>query len=243
MAHMDNVVNALQQTPATNQRLRRSDFDLGAASPNQRSRIARYEAESPIAFRDAPLRLAFTVAEQFTTNATAGDTETFNLSNDAIQTRNTTNFILYEGSSQVAPDAVNYSGDSFDYTDDGTSNVITAFYVARDPVSVEVEKVAPKAQGSVTDGVYDDVTTTLNERDQNREPPEWDFNTALEPVVPRKWYVDVYAKGDPALALTDENKNSPQGVTAVNAVISLPIRRAQQDVPNLGKAVKMDILG
>lgn len=243
MPSMESVVNRLQQTPATNQRLRRSDFDLGAANANQRSRIARFEADSPIAFRDGTLRLAFTVAEQFTTDATAGNVETFNLSNDALNSRNTTNFILYEGGAQVAADAVDYAADSFDYTDDGTGNVLTAFYVARDPVGVEIEKVAPKAQGSVSEVVYDDVTATLHARDQNREPPEWDFNSPLQAVVPRKWYVDVYADGDPALALTDENKNSPQGVTAVNAVISLPIRRASQDVPNLGRAVKMDILG
>lgn len=238
-----NVMRRLRGTPAQNQKLRRTDFDLSAGTVGQRTRIARYQTELPIALRqDAPMRLVFVAREDFTTDGTASNTETFTLSNDLIQTPNTADLILYEAGNRVQPDAVDYDADSFDYTDDGTNNTLHAYYVARDPVRVDVEKVSPKAQGSVSEVVYDDVTSVLHERDQNQEPPRFDFDTdanPLAPVIPRKWYLDVYAEGPVAFDWDDDT----DGTTAVNAVLSLPIRRAEERVDGLSAAVKRDILG
>jgi hypothetical protein len=238
-----NVMRRLRRTEAQNQKLRRTDFDLTAGTAGQRTRIARYQTELPIALRqDAPMRLVFVAREDFTTDGTTGNTETFTLSNDLIQTPNTADLVLYEAGSRVQPDAVDYDADSFDYTDDGTNNTLHAYYVARDPVRVDVEKVSPKAQGSVSEVVYDDVTSVLHERDQNQEPPRFDFDTdekPLAPVVPRKWYLDVYAEGPVAFDWDDDT----DGTTAVNAVLSLPIRRAEAHVDGLSAAVKRDILG
>lgn len=238
------VLDELLETPATLQKLKRDDFTLTNATANQRSKIASYEAELPLVLREAPLRLMLIVVEEFTTDGTAGNTETFNLANDIIESPNTQDFVLYENGAIVQPDSVDYANDSFDYTDDGTANALDAFYVARDPVQIEIEKAAPKAQGSVTQTVYDDVSSILHERDQNREPPRMDFEGQgpLAPVVPRKWTLDVYADGSPAFAWDDSDTATDNSATAINAVLSIPIRRAQRDVEGLGQAVKEDAI-
>jgi hypothetical protein len=92
--------------------------------------------------------------------------------------------------------------------------------------------------------IYDDTTSILHERDQHKEPPEMDFSNSspFAPVVPRKWTVDIYADGPVPFAWDDSDEANSQGTSAVNAVVSLPINRAQRDVQQLGQAVKNDII-
>lgn len=241
---MSEVADALAAVPATTQRLRKADFTLTEDTSGSRTKIASYEAELPIAFRKDAVRMVFVAVDQFQTNGTADDTETFNLSNDIISTANTTDFVLYEEGTRVSEDSVDYAANSFDYTDDGTNNYLHAYYVPRNPVQIEIEKTAPKAQGAVSEVVYDDVTSILHERNQNKQPPEMDFNPnrPLEPVVPRKWTIDVYADGPIAFSWDDSDEANSKDTSAVNAVMSLPINRAQRDVQGLGDAVKQDII-
>lgn len=49
----------------------------------------------------------------------------------------------------------------------------------------------------------------------------------------------MYAEGPVPFDWDDDT----DGTTAVNAVLSLPIRRAEEHVDGLGSAVKRDILG
>lgn len=232
-------MQALDDVPASPQKLRRKDFDLTGATANQRSKIAEFQAQLPIALREEPLRLMFVTHESVTTDGTAGNTETFALSNNLLDTANTTDLVLFENGSRVRPDAVNHSGDSFDYTDDGTSNTLDVYYVFRDPVQVSVEKHAPAGQGSVSEVLYDDATSVLHERNQNKEPPVPSFNQSpLQPVVPAKWTIEVYAEGPVPI----EWAESTNGTEGPNAILTLPVNRAKESVDGLGRAVKQDIV-
>jgi hypothetical protein len=244
MVSRRDVVKALAQAPATTQRLKRQDFDLTNGTANARTKIASYQAESPIAFREEAVRLMFVQVEQFQTPGD-GSTTTYNLDHDILPTSNTTDFVLYDSGGRVQADQVDYAGNSFDYTNpDAAAEYLHAYYVPRDPVKVEVVKSAPKSQGKVSEVIYDDTTSILHERNQHKEPPEMDFSgrSALAPVVPRKWTVDVYADGPVGFDWNDDDTANSQGTTAVNAVVSLPVNRAQQDVSNLAQAVKQDII-
>lgn len=237
-----DIRQAFKEAGIKQQRLKRADFDVENGVANQRQKIASYKAKSPIAFREASLRLAFVVVEQFQTNGTGGDTETFSLSNDVLDTANTSSFALYESGNPVQADTVDYDADTFDYTDDGTSNYLHAAYVARDPVQIDIEKSAPSGAGQVSQPLFDDVTSMLHERNQNKSPPSMQFNSVEESVVPRNWSVDIYADGPVALAWDDSDTANPQGIEAVNPVVSLPIIRAKQNISGLSRAVKRDIL-
>jgi hypothetical protein len=232
------AIAALRQVSGASQRLKKGDFDLLDDVANKRTKIAEYEVGYPVAFREASVRLMFTVHEQKITNGTAGETETFGLANNLIDTANTTDLVLFETGDRVQPDSIDHANDSFDYTDDGTNNDLDVFYVARDPVQIEIEKSAPRAQGNVGEIVFDDATSMLHERNQNKEPPEMEFDRELEPVVPSDWTIDIYADGPIAISWADDAND----VEAVNAVVSLPINRSGRTIPGLSKAVKQDII-
>ena len=235
---MKQMMQALASVPATEQRLRRSDFDLSNAAANQRSKIAEYEAEVPLFIREEPMRLMFTTVESFQTDG-SGAEQTFNLSNDLLDTDNTTDLVLYENGERVQPDSIDYSGDSFTYTGPGTVEDVHAHYVFRDPVQITVEKHAPAGQGNVSEVVYDDATSVLHERNQNKEPPTPSFaRSPLQGIVPQKWTVEVYAEGPVPVEFTEDT----DGTEAANAILRMPVNRAQKNVKGLGRAVKQDIV-
>lgn len=241
---MQRVVQALANVPANEQRLKRQDFDLTNGTANARTKIASYRAESPVAFRAGEaVRLMLVTVEEFTTEGDSAQ-DTYNLSHDIIPTSNTTDFVLFSDGTRTQADSVDYAGDSFNYTDGSSAETLHAYYVPRDPVQIEVVKSAPKSQGKVSEVVYDDTTSILHERNQHKEPPEMDFSgrSPLAPIVPRKWTVDIYADGPVPFEWDDSAEANSQSTTAVNAVVSLPVNRAQRDVSNLAQAVKQDII-
>lgn len=238
-----NIIQKLKGVPASNTQLRRGDFDLSNGTANQRTKIAEYQAETPMFLRpDAAMRLAFCAVEEFQTDGTADNQETFNLSNNILQTPNTADLVLYEGSTRVQPDAVDYAANTFDYTSTNTGTYLHAFYVPRDATQVEIERQAPRSQGSVSDVPYDDVTSLLHERNQNKEPPTMDADNVLDLFVPRKWKVQVYANGPVGFAYDDSDTANSQGVSASNALLKMPVRKAAQDVPGLAQAVKQRMI-
>ena len=240
--NMGAVIQRLQMTPATQQFLRWSDFDRFNGTSGERSLLMEYEAELPIAFREDGMRLVFVVVEEFTTSGN-GAQETFNLANDLIETVNTEDLVLFSDGSRARQDSVDYANNSFDYTDGGAAETLDAFYIVRDPVSVEIVKKAPRSQGNVEEVLFDEVTSLLHTRDQNQEPPAMDFqgDHPLTPVVPRKWKAQVYADGPVAFANDDSDTGTDNGVQAVNALLKIPINRAQEDVDGLTAAVRREV--
>jgi hypothetical protein len=241
---MDSALQKrLQQTPATNQRLNKDEFTLTDGTANQRTLVAEYQVPSPTVLRaDAPIRFAVTTVEEFQTDGTASNTETFSLSNDVIETPNTVGLVLYKGGTRVQPDSIDYSADTFDFTDSGTGNYLHAHYVARDPTQIQIERQAPKSQGSISDVVFDDPTSLLHVRDQNEDPPTFDGRDALDFTVPRNWKLQIYADGPYPVEWDDSAESNSQSTTATNALVSLPVRRADSDVEGLSRATKRHII-
>lgn len=255
MQDLMQAVKAVENAPKSARPLARGDFTLTEGAANSRTKIASYQAETPLVLTEKAMRLMFTVVEQFQTNGTGGDTETFSLSHNAIQTPNTQDFLLYEGGSRVQPDSVNYSGDSFDYTDDGTGNYLHAYYVPREATQIQMEIEAPRSQGGVKRVVYDDVTALLHERNQQKEPPRMSFDNpnatrdrdqkasrALQRVVPRKWDLNVYQEGPVAFSWDDSDEANSQSTTATNAILTVPVAQVQGRVPGVAEAVRQSIV-
>jgi hypothetical protein len=238
MPDMNEVVAALQGVPAVEQRLRRADFNLTNGSSGSKTQIAQYQAGVPLAIREDRMRLVFVTREEFTTDGNANNTETFTLSNNVIETANTTDLVVYNSGSRATPDSIDYGADSFDFTDSGTNNTLDVYYVPRDPVQVTVEKHAPAGHGSVSEVLYDDATSVLHERNQNKTPPVPSYTSPLQPVVPKDWTIEVYQDGPVALEWDESTRNT----TATNAMLSIPVNRAEEQVDGLGRAVKQDIV-
>jgi len=243
MASKDSVLKELRQVATTKKRLTKSDFNLTNGTSGERSEVAVWEAPSPVVLREAAnIRLVVTTVEEFQSSGN-GNQETFNLSNDIISQNNTADLVLYADGSRVNEDSIDYSNDSFDYTDNNSQQRLHAHYVAGDPGILEIEKVTPRSKGGISDVVYDDATTLLHNRDQNDEPPSFNFDRPEEKVVPRKWDLRLYADiSDYAVEWDDSGENNSQSTTATNAILHLPIKVASRDVAGLSDVVKRDII-
>lgn len=238
------AVNRLMETPGVDKSLGRADFTLSNGVAGERSEVASLKARTPLRVREGvAARLVLFTAERFTTDGTAGNTETFNLSHDAVDTDNATPFALYEGASRVSPDSVDYAANSFDYTDDGTANDLTAFYVPRDPGQVTVEKVAPSGQAALSETLHETDTRRLAVTNQNKEPVEFDFMGALEGVIPKNWRLKVYVDGPAAIEWNDDAETTTHDVAATAAALSMPVHRYRRTVPDLESAVKEAAMG
>ena len=237
----NGIIQALDQTPASSTTLERDDFELTSGVSGRRVVIADYQAETPLMFRQAAMRLAFVTVQEYQTDG-SGNAQTFSLAHDIVESPNTGNFVLYSDGSRVSPDSVDFDADQFEYTDGGAQERLHAYYVARDPVQIQIERQAPRSQGKVSDVVYDDVTSLLHERNQNSEPPSIGGDHPLDFVVPRKWNVQVYAKGPVEFAWTDDDEANPQGTRAPNAVLNIPVQKYTRDIPDLAQSVKQRII-
>jgi len=236
------VLQALQRAATVNKRLTKSDFDLSNGTSGERSEIATYEATTPLVLREAAdIRLILATVEEFQT-AGNGNKETFDLSNDIISQNNTADLVLFSDGSRTQPDSVDYANDSFDYTDGGAQERLHAHYVARDPGQLEIEKRAPRRQGQISEVVYDEPSSLLHERDQNNEPPSFDFNSPEEKAVPRKWQLKVVYNGPYPAEWDDSSEANSQSTTATNAILSLPVKVSNQDIPGLSGVVKRHII-
>jgi len=237
-----DLTKRLRQTPATNQRLKKDEFALTDGAANQRSLIAEYQVPSPTVLRrQTPIRFAVTTVEEFETDG-SGSQQTFGLSNDVIETPNTVSVALYEAGSRVRPDSVDYSSNEITYTGSGSEEYLHAHYVARDPAQIEIQRQAPKSQGSISDVVFDDPTSLLHVRDQNEDPPTFDGRSLLDYTVPKNWKLQIYANSPYPVQWDDSGESNSQGTVATNAIVSLPVRRADSDVQGLSRATKRHII-
>jgi len=243
MASRDSVLNELRQVATTKKRLTRSDFTLTNGTSGERSEVAVWEAPSPVVLREAAnIRLVVVTVEEFQT-AGNGNQGTFNLSNDIISQNNTADLVLYSDGSLANEDSIDFSNNSFKYTDGGNQERLHAHYVCGDPGILEIEKVAPRSKGGISDVVYDDATTLLHNRDQNNEPPSFDFDRPEEKVVPRKWELRLFADiSAHPVEWDDSSEDNSQSTTATNAILHLPIKVASRDVAGLSDVVKRDII-
>mgnify|MGYP000002912574 FL=1 len=240
---MPNPLTALKEKGGRSKALGKSAFDLSDGTAGERTLVASREAQVPIRVREGPAaRLAFVAGEEKTTNATADDTETFSLSHNLVDSKNTENLILYAGGSRVQPDSIDYANDAFDYTDAGTETTLHAFYVARDPGVVTVEKVAPKTSSQMSETLTEDTTSGIADRDQNQNPVQFEFTDPYQGVVPANWSLNIYVDSPFAVRWDDANLSTSNGDDATNALIDIPIVQYEGTVSGLGRAVKRSAL-
>jgi len=243
MPSKKQVLQDLRDAATQKRYLTKSGFGLTNGTSGEWSEIASYDVVSPLVLREsAPIRLMLTTVEEFQTSGN-GNQETFNLSNNIIQSPNTQDLVLYSDGSLAAEDSIDYSNDSFKYTDSGAQERLHAHYVARNPGMVELEVVAPRSKGGISQVVFDAPTALLHERDQNDEPPSFDFDSPVAKAVPRKWDLKLYADiSDYPVEWDDSSEANSQSTTATNAIVQFPAKVASRDVPGLGDVVKRHII-
>jgi hypothetical protein len=220
-------------TPITDQRVAHTPGTAG-----ERSKVAEFTGDVANRLRgDKRILIALPAYEQFSSDGTGGNTETFNLGHDIIQSPVTDDAIVYiGGESYGRPDSIDYANNSIDVTDPGSNNNVHVFYVPGDAASIEVEKVAPN---DTTQGLYDTNAKLLNGTNQHKEPEYLDTGeTPLKPWIPGDFRVAVYVDAPYQVAYED---TAGDGATADNYLLSLPAMRGQDTVPGLAADVRQDM--
>ncbi|MCU4716864.1 hypothetical protein [Halapricum hydrolyticum] len=228
----EEVFARLDRVESANKRLEVSDFDQQANTPGELSKVLSYKAERPLFVRPGVgVDLHFVVHEELTTDG-SGTQQTFNLLNNLIDSAPVgDDFLLYSGASEASADSVDYDNDSFTYTDGGSIETLHAYYVSDAQAKVEVRKSAPKRYFDIID---ERDAGMANLRDQNRDPITFSYEDPVTGLIPKDWSLEIYIDAPYIVQWDDEDD---PGAEAVNALVSIPIRRSRENVMGLEDVV------
>ena len=233
---MQDIVQQLANIDTRRATLRRDQFEESPhAGGSGESTILSFKATQPIALRPGgQYRLVPVARESFTTDG-SGSTQTFSLAHDLIDSDVSDNVVAYADGSRVTVDAVDYAGDSFDYSDDGTTQDLTVYYVAATQASVKVKKVAPGGSNSETLVEHD--AALINRRDPNKDPLEFQLTQSpLQGTIPKDYRLEVTIDGPYSSGRDPDVDPVPS-----NLLVSIPINRATvAEVEGLSSAVARD---
>lgn len=228
---MAGIIDRLRKTPTKPTHLQPSEMDLTANTAGEKSVIATFKADVPFVVRSGEMvRLQVTAYEEKTTGG-AGTQETFTLAENMVDEA-ADSFVLFSGNSRASADSVDFAGDSFDYTDGGSTETLHVYYMTDAQAPIEVRKVAPK---NVQEDLISEENGINTVRDTYKDPITFSPNHPLEGVVPEDWEVEVSIKAGYSVQWADETDTDAK---ATNMTVDLPIRRAGSKVPGLKQAVK-----
>lgn len=237
----EQVAQALANAQTQNDRVSLDQFATSDASPGVLSTVASFEADQDLAVRERKrLEIAPLARETFTTDGTGGNTETFSLSNNLIDSQATSESVvtfLDDGTtvSEVQPDAVDFANNTVDVTDSGSGNTLVVFYAAGDQARAIVRVVGPN--GTRKDLLELDVGL-VHRRDKFDNPIRFSFERALEGVVPDNFSIQLLVS---APYVASFQFSGSETVEAPNGLFSVAVRRSEDKIDNLGRAVRHDI--
>lgn len=247
----------LRQMDESPLRLDKDDFTLTNATAGTRSKVASFVAPNPMHVRQESFRIMLAYHEGFYHDGATTANQTYSLSLDAIDTPNTTSFEVFADSTRLTEGtagALSNGEFSVDYAADeltieqNTDVTIHAFYYAADGLVFEIVKEKPGSTGSIDEVLYDDITSDLFQRNQNRNPPRFSLQqSAYQPVIPRDWELALYTDGSNYGVDWDDADTDTSGsktvndVSPVGTIIDIPVRMSGSNVAGLSREVAMDI--
>ena len=238
MSLMDRLADASRQpghiTP--------DEMDTSVNSQGQRSRIGRYRATTAHMLREGrgnPFKIAIPAYQQFSTNATADDSETFGLTHSVTDTPVTQAVVVWlDGEYYGTPDSVDYAANEITVTDPGTDSTVHVYYVSDKAASFEVRKAASNAD-SGSQRVFTGNLGLIHEAPQIEQPEYMRLNqTPLHNWVGTDMSVDVYLDAPYTVRWTDPDGD---GTEPTNALLHVPAMVGQSEVKGLTSAVAADM--
>jgi hypothetical protein len=234
------IINTLEQIPTNPDHYRKPDFAFETGAPGVRTKIATLKATRLVALRSGvSMDLVVPAVQTFTTDGNAGNTQTFGLNYNLIDSNATpVDLVLYENGAKVSPDAIDRDNDEFTYTDDGTDNDLTAFYATDEQARVVLQVTA--ANGT-PDAVFSGNMGSIHRREVAKRPLTLELDQSpLQGVIPKDFTLDLYVEAPYTAAYEYDNGHGT--VRATNALLQLPIRGASGAGPQGVKAaVRQDM--
>lgn len=217
------------------------DFETAVNQTGTDSEILSLQAETVLALRDgADLKVSIPAYESYTTDGTGGNTETFNLSHDLVDSPNTESLVLYENGNRVSPDSIDYANNTIDYTDDGTGNTLHVYYVAGDAATVSLEKVSPGGKTSQAEDLKTFNAGRANRQDQQEDPITLSFSGSW---LERFLATDMVLSAKIDAPYTVRFREDTDGTEATNALFHTTATQGASDAPGLLAAINEDMGG
>jgi len=238
---MSDLMQRIRATDRRSDHIVPSEMDTQVSSQGQRSRIARFRAETALMLRpDKPFRLAVPAYYGGTTDGTAGDAETFSLPHSVVDTPATQSVVVWlDGDYYGAPDAVDYANDTIDVTDPGTNSNLHVYYISDVPATLEVRKAVPNSSTSSSQRCYKSNTGLVHGTKQTEQAEFLNVqSTALNAYVASDMTVDVYIKAPYTVRFEDPDGD---GTEPTNAMLNLPVFTAASEIRGLKQAVTADM--
>jgi len=214
------------------------DFETVVNQTGSQSDILTLQAETVLALQEGELQVSIPAYETYTTDGTAGNTETVSLSHDLVDSPNTQSVVLYENGSRVSPDSVDYANNTLDYTDDGTGNTLHIYYIVGDAATLTIEKRVPGGKTDQSETLKTLNVGITNQKDQQEDPISLRFNSS---------WLERYLATDMELVVTLDApytcrfEESTDGTEATNALFHTTAQQGSKRAPGLLKAIREDL--
>lgn len=195
MASVEDAVEAVTSTPYSLDRLTTGDWEQSAGVSGEMTTIASVKPKRAIALREEAYDLDIPAYESFPSDSTTGDTDTFDLSYFPMEAPDVAqNVVVYEGGEKTPSGdyAVDFEANTLEYTGDETANDLHVFYLSAMQANVEMRKVAPN--GTFEDFDRADLSL-VNSMNTTEDPLEFDFDHALQGVLPAYWTLQIRVDG------------------------------------------------
>jgi hypothetical protein len=233
MSAAQNVLNRLQQIGRRPDELSPADFETEVGSQGAESVVARLQADTAVALRDGPIKLAVPAYESFTT-AGDGTTQTFQLSHSVTVAPDTQDVVIwFDGDYQGEPESIDYDADTITVNGPGSVVTVHTFYVSDEPATVKYRKESPN--GNHREPLYEGNAGLVHQTNQNEQP---------EQVRLREHPLKRFVATDMELQITVDapyvtrfEDPDGHGATATNALLETRVLRAEQTVPGLTRLV------
>jgi hypothetical protein len=242
MATAEDAVEAVTSTPYSTDRLTTGDWEQSAGVSGEPPTVASVTPKRAIALRQEAYDLDVPAYESFPSDSTTGDTDTFDLSYFPMDAPDVADSVVVYAGEQRVPSSefsVDFSANTLEYTGDETADDIHVFYLSAMQANVELRKVAPNGTFEAIDRADLSLVNSLNTAE---DPLEFDFDHALQPVIPA--YYELQVRVDAPYPVRWSVDAGADGTArADQMLLDVPITRADRDLPEFVGSVVAAVAG
>lgn len=172
--------------------------------------------------------VAIPAYESFTSDGSADNTETFNLSHSVIDTPVTEDAIVYlDGEYYGEPDAIDYGADSIDVTDPNTGSTVHVWYISDEAATLEIGKETPSAKTSSKQELYSAPLNLVHQTNQAEQNEYFTFSDdPFEPYIADDMTLNVYVKAPYEVRFEAEGG----AATPDNMLLNIPVEKGKGTV-------------
>ena len=226
---MSGLQRRLENATRRPDELSPADFDTSAGSIGRESIVAEIKADTALALRDGPIKLAVPAYESFETDGD-GSTQTFALSHGIIESPDTQDAVVWFGGEYQGVPTIDHDNDEI--TVDGPGEVVDVhvFYLSPKPATIEIRK--SNAEGNSYRDLWDGNLGLIQQTDQNEQPEVVRYGGGLRRFVATDMNLEIMVDAPYTVKFETDD-----GAEATNALLELRIFRTDRTIEGLNRAV------